>query len=88
MIKHHSNREHADFSQKKTTVSAQNLFSELFDEHVRWVCQEFAVIRACSKFSNRDLTQMRTGCQRTAFEIHNCRNATIKSYYLLLYGQI
>ena len=25
----------------------------------------------------RDLAQMRTGDQRTAFDVHNCRNATI-----------
>ena len=34
----------------------------------------------------RDLTQMRTGGQRTAFEIHICRNATIKSSVLASSG--
>ena len=43
--------------------------------------------RCCSNYS-RDLTQMRTGGQRTAFEIRNCRNATIHSCYLLLSGPI
>ena len=33
-------------------------------------------------------TKMRTGGQRTAFEIRNCINATIHSCYLLLSGQI
>ena len=33
---------------------------------------------------DRDLTQMRTGGQRTAFEIPNCRNVKIHSCYLLL----
>ena len=41
-----------------------------------------------SNVENRDLMQMMMGGQRIAFETHNCRNATIKSYYLLLSGQI
>ena len=43
---------------------------------------------AVSEGVNRDLTQMRTGDQRTTFEIHNCRNATIHSCYLPLSGSI
>ena len=35
-----------------------------------------------AELSNRDLTQMRIGGQRTAFEIHHCTNARI--YRLLL----
>ena len=36
---------------------------------------------------NRDLSQIRTGRQRTAFETHSHRNATIYTSYLLLSGQ-
>ena len=37
---------------------------------------------------HRDLTEMRTGGQRTAFEILNYRNATIYRCYLLISGQV
>ena len=49
--------------------------------HLKWT------VNMLFSVGTRDLTQMRTGGQKTAFEIHNCRKATIESYYLLLSGQ-